>query len=144
MLFILLTGLAGWVWYGIIKRRLPDHYHQFIFLFGKYCDYFFYHSLSEKITCFCYKVYNQKWHSFFITVIMRRSISPDTIEKVKAELGELERYFVKIDGKQLKPSQCYRFNADPLHVLFNTNCPESLKQKIQSIISKYAGDDERD
>jgi hypothetical protein len=70
---------------------------------------------------------------------MRRSLSPDTIERVKAELGELERQFVNIDGRNVKPSQCYRFSADPLHVLFNTNCPESLKKTIQSIISKYAG-----
>ena len=73
---------------------------------------------------------------------MRKSLPPDKIEKVKAELGELERSFVKIDGKRLKPSQCYRFNADPLHILFNTNCPESLKEKIQSIISKYTVTDE--
>ena len=70
---------------------------------------------------------------------MNRSLPPDIIERVKAELGELEREFVNIEGKQLKPSQCYRFNGDPVHVLFNTNCPESLKSRIQSIISKYSG-----
>ena len=73
---------------------------------------------------------------------MRRSLSPDTIKRLKAELGELERDFVNIKGKRLKPSQCYRFNADPVHVLFNTNCPESLKKKIHSIISKYTDADE--
>ena len=73
---------------------------------------------------------------------MRRSLSPQMIERVKADLGELERQFVNINGKKLKPSQCYRLNADPLHVLFNTNCPESLKEKIQSIISKYTNGNE--
>ena len=73
---------------------------------------------------------------------MRRSLTPDMIEKMKRELGELERQFVNIDGKKIKPSQCYRFDVDPVHLLFNTNCPESLKQKIQAIISKYTRIDE--
>lgn len=71
-----------------------------------------------------------------------RDISPDILEKVKAELGELDRQFVQIDGKQLKPSQCYRFDLDPAHVLFNTNCPDDLKKKVQSILSKYLRSDE--
>lgn len=69
---------------------------------------------------------------------MRRSLTPDMIKKMKKELGELERQFVHIDGKKLKPSQCYRFDVDPVHLLFNTNCPESLKQQVQAIVSKYA------
>ena len=67
-----------------------------------------------------------------------RRLSPDMLEKVKAELGELDRHHVEIGGKKLKPSQCYRFEADPAHILFNTNCPEDLKQKIQAILSKYS------
>ena len=67
-----------------------------------------------------------------------RRLSPDMLEKVKAELGELDRHLVEIGGKKLKPSQCYRFEADPAHILFNTNCPEDLKQKIQAILSKYS------
>jgi len=81
--------------------------------------------------------FHSKWHSYLSKNIMRKSLSPDRVKKLKEELGELEREFVQIDGKQLKPSQCYRFNTDPVHVLFNTNCPESLKKKINSIISKY-------
>ena len=73
---------------------------------------------------------------------MRNSLSPDRIKKLKEELGELERELVQIDGKQLKPSQCYRFNVDPVHVLFNTNCPDSLKKKINSIIAKYTKTEE--
>lgn len=68
---------------------------------------------------------------------MRNSMSPDHIEKIKAELGELDRHYVNIGRKKIKPSQCYRFSADPVHILFNTNCPEDLKQKIQAILSKY-------
>ena len=68
---------------------------------------------------------------------MRKSLSPDTVRRLKSELGELERELVQIDGRHLKPSQCYRFNVDPVHVLFNTNCPDSLKKKINSIIARY-------
>ena len=65
-----------------------------------------------------------------------RRLTPDMLEKVKVELGELDRHFIEIGGKKLKPSQCYRFEADPAHILLNTNCPEDLKQKIQAILSK--------
>jgi len=68
---------------------------------------------------------------------MRRRLSPDLVEKVKAELGELDRQLVEINGIKLKPSQCYRFESDPAHILFNTNCPDGLKQQIQAIFSKY-------
>jgi len=73
---------------------------------------------------------------------MRRSLPPDIAKRLRAELGELEREFVQVDGKRLKPSQCYRFNDDPVHVLFNTNCPDSLKKKINSIIAKYTKTEE--
>lgn len=66
-----------------------------------------------------------------------REFSPDILEKVKAELGELDRQLVKIDGKHLKPSQCYRFDVNPAHVLFNTNCPDELKKKVHAILSKH-------
>ena len=66
-----------------------------------------------------------------------RKITRDMLERVKAELGELDRFYVEIDGKKLKPSQCYRFDVDPAHILFNTNCPDELKKKVHSILSKY-------
>jgi len=66
-----------------------------------------------------------------------RRLAPDMLEKVKAELGELDSHLVEIGGKKLKPSQCYRFEADPAHILFNTNCAESLKEKVESILLKY-------
>lgn len=68
---------------------------------------------------------------------MRSSISPDYVERVKAELNELDRHYVNIGRKKIKPSQCYRFFTDPAHILFNTNCPEDLRHRIQAIISKY-------
>lgn len=58
-------------------------------------------------------------------------------EKLRAELGELDRELVQVDGSMLKPSQCYRLGVDPPHVLFNTNCPDDLKKRIQAILIKY-------
>jgi hypothetical protein len=54
-----------------------------------------------------------------------------------SELKELDNELVQIDGTLLKPSQCYRFETDPVHLLFNTNCPDSLKQKVQAILDKH-------
>ena len=73
---------------------------------------------------------------------MRKTLRPDTLEKIKFELGELDRSFVRVKGKRFKPSQCYRFIAEPAHLLYNTNCPEDLKQKLQAILSKYIHIDE--
>lgn len=60
-----------------------------------------------------------------------------TTDKIKAELSALDAEIVDIDGEKMKPSQCYHFESVPLHVLFNTNCPDSLREKIKTIISKY-------
>ena len=58
--------------------------------------------------------------------------------ELRNELIALDRETIEIDGVMLKPSQCYRFEMNPPHVLFNTNCPDGLKQKLQSILSKYS------
>ena len=58
-------------------------------------------------------------------------------DKVIAELQELDKEILEINGKRLKPSQCYHFCFDPFHLLFNTNCPDSLKEKILSIFKRY-------
>jgi len=59
------------------------------------------------------------------------------IERLQYELGELDRELIHVEGKMLKPSQCFRVGLDPLHILFNTNCPDTLKEKVQSILSKH-------
>ena len=58
-------------------------------------------------------------------------------DQIKAELSALDAEMLDIEGEKIKPSQCYHFEGDPLHVLFNTNCPDSLREKIKMIISKY-------
>ena len=64
------------------------------------------------------------------------------IERMKSELRELDNDAIEIEGKTLKPSQCYRMEMDPVHIMFNTNCPESLKEKIENILAKYLRTDE--
>jgi hypothetical protein len=64
------------------------------------------------------------------------------IHTIKADLNDLDKESVDVDGNSLKPSQCYRIGLDPLHVLFNTNCPDDLKKKVEAILSKYAFPDE--
>ena len=60
-----------------------------------------------------------------------------SIEQIKAELAELDEQWVNAEGIRLKPSQCYHFGSDPIHVLFNTNCPDELKEKVERIIARY-------
>jgi len=69
-----------------------------------------------------------------------QKINKLSIDRIKAELSALDTELVRADGIELKPSQCYHFETDPLHVLFNTNCPDELRQKVQFIISRHIAD----
>ena len=61
----------------------------------------------------------------------------DIASRIKEELKELEKTEVEANGVRMKASQCYHFETDPPHVLFNTNCPSSLKEQIQTILSRH-------
>ena len=61
-------------------------------------------------------------------------------DQIITALSHLDHETIQIDGASLKPSECYYFSSDPLHVLFNTNCPETLKEKISGIVKKYYPD----
>jgi hypothetical protein len=63
--------------------------------------------------------------------------SQNISELIKAELQELDSIPVHLDGKELKASQCYHYDVDPAHILFNTNCPDHLRKQIEFILSKY-------
>jgi hypothetical protein len=52
-------------------------------------------------------------------------------------LDALDKEMVFIDGNLMKPSQCYHIDVEPPHVLFNTNCPDSLREKINDILRKH-------
>lgn len=64
------------------------------------------------------------------------------LQKLRSALLDLDSDLVDVDGIKLKPSQCYRLETDPAHVLFNTNCPQALKEKIQALLIKYLPHDE--
>jgi len=61
----------------------------------------------------------------------------ETGSLIQYELGKLEKKLVLLDGKLIKPSQCYRFSANPPYILYNTNCPEELMEEIETILLKY-------
>jgi hypothetical protein len=56
--------------------------------------------------------------------------------EIRKELEKLDNELVNADGIMLKPSQCYRIEAN--QILYNTSCPESLKRRIQSILMRYS------
>jgi hypothetical protein len=58
-------------------------------------------------------------------------------EQFQQELEALDKDTIEVDGKQLKPSQCYHIGIDPTHILFNTNCPATLKDRINAILERY-------
>ena len=58
-------------------------------------------------------------------------------EQFLAELAALDEETVNVAGKELKPSQCYHLGVEPAHILFNTNCPESLKRRLKALLVKY-------
>ena len=71
-----------------------------------------------------------------------KQLTMDELIRLREELHALDNETIEIEGKPFRPSQCYRFETDPAHILFNTNCPESLREKVQSILSKYTREDE--
>lgn len=86
--------------------------------------------------CLTTSVYKPK--TFFMTPLFDEA----KLNQLKDELNDLDREFVDVDGIKLKPSQCYRFETDPAHILFNTNCPGELKNRIDALMMKYLPQDE--
>ena len=61
---------------------------------------------------------------------------------IQQELNLLDEQPILLNGKLVKPSQCYHFSADPLHILYNTNCPDELMTKVEAILLKHKHLDE--
>lgn len=66
-----------------------------------------------------------------------QKVNPTIIDSIRTELEWLDKDMIRVGEKELKPSQCYRIELDPVHVMFNTNCPDDLRVKVESILSKY-------
>jgi hypothetical protein len=65
------------------------------------------------------------------------NLSPNHLQAIQQELASLDNDLIEINGQQLRASQCYHFETDPLHLLFNTNCPAQLREKLNGIVAKY-------
>jgi hypothetical protein len=70
------------------------------------------------------------------------AVLKNTIEQIKEELDIIDQEWVDVPGGKIEAGQCYHFESDPPHLLFNLNCPESLQKKLKDIISKYLPPDE--
>lgn len=62
---------------------------------------------------------------------------PSRIARLRSELQELDKALFEINGMKMRPSQCYYFGLNPFHILYNTNCPDSIKTRVEEIISKF-------
>ena len=65
-------------------------------------------------------------------------LSTDQWNELRRELDDLEKTVFTGDGLPLLASQCYRLTDNSPHVLYNENCPDSLKQQIEEVLLKYA------
>ncbi len=70
---------------------------------------------------------------------MNQSLSIDESNRLQAELDQLDQIFIEVDGQFIKPSQCYHLETNPPHILYNLNCPDMLKQKLEMILSRFTG-----
>jgi hypothetical protein len=68
---------------------------------------------------------------------MMRAMDYAVYEQFLAELADLDEQTIIVEGKELRPSQCYHLGVDPAHILFNTNCPASLKTRLNALLVKY-------
>jgi hypothetical protein len=59
------------------------------------------------------------------------------LDSLRDDLDLLNKEWRDIEGSKLSANQCYHFETDPPHFLFNLNCPDTLRQKLQSLLSKH-------
>jgi hypothetical protein len=65
------------------------------------------------------------------------AVLKQTLDQIHHELDLLNETWIDLHDTKLKASNCYRFETNPPHVLFNLNCPEELRNRLTSILSKY-------
>jgi hypothetical protein len=58
------------------------------------------------------------------------ALSHAVLDKIKDELNALNDVWKDAD-------QCYHFETNPPHVLFNLNCPDELQARVRNILSRY-------
>jgi hypothetical protein len=70
--------------------------------------------------------------------VRMEQLTEEIWSKIDQDLAVLDKEPVLVEGLMLKPSQCYYVGKNPRHILFNTNCPGTLKQRIEAIIARYS------
>jgi hypothetical protein len=63
------------------------------------------------------------------------------LDDLRDDLDQLNKEWRDIEGSQLSASQCYHFESDPPHFLFNLNCPDALRKKLEGLIFKHFPDE---
>jgi hypothetical protein len=58
------------------------------------------------------------------------------IDQLRDDLDRLNRELMNIEGSNLSLVHCYHPGAKPPYFLFNTNCPATLRQKLEFILHK--------
>ena len=59
------------------------------------------------------------------------------IDALMDDLDQLNKEWRDIEGSPLSASQCYHFESDPPHFLFNVNCPDTLRQLLNNLLAKH-------
>jgi hypothetical protein len=59
------------------------------------------------------------------------------IDSLRDDLDLLNKEWRHIEGTPLSATQCYHFETDPPHFLFNLNCPDNLRQELNDLLLKH-------
>ena len=59
------------------------------------------------------------------------------LDGLRDDLDRLNKEWRDIEGNSLSASQCYHFETDPPHFLFNENCPEALRLELTRLLLKH-------
>jgi hypothetical protein len=59
------------------------------------------------------------------------------IDHLRDDLNLLNKEWRDIEGSPLSANQCYHFETDPPHFLFNMNCPDNLRHELNDLLLKY-------
>ena len=59
------------------------------------------------------------------------------IDGLRDDLDLLNKDWRNIEGSPLSANQCYHFETDPPHFLFNLNCPDNLRQELNDLLLKH-------
>jgi hypothetical protein len=59
------------------------------------------------------------------------------IDHLRDDLDLLNKEWKDIEGSPLSANQCYHFETDPPHFLFNMNCPDNLRHELNDLLLKY-------